>query len=322
MPVIKSIILNWNTYTFSGGTPGPTPHPTGPATIDFLLVGWWGWGWTTCWLWGTWGWGWGWIIHCEWIELQSWTYCVVIWCWWSWLHNSFTLRQWWDSCFGEFVAYGWGWGWNWMECATSARPFNWCNWGSWWWGWGVGNCVSNSPVWWTWCQWCNWWDWWKAGSYSPWWGWGWYSTAGCQWFWDGGALSYCVTWWDWWMWYCSDISWTMEYYSFWGGGGITKSATAIMWWYWCPWIWYCWWWTWWAKWVCSEEVAATSATSYWSWWWGGAWDTCNWWDWCQWVLIVRYPANCNYYIRWWKWYVCWSYKIHRFTSDWELCINI
>lgn len=259
--------------------------------VDFLLV-WWGWGWGSSakWSWSWWGWAWGTIICC-WYSLQWWQ-TIKIWAGWIW-GTKWAGNNWWDSCLWSIVAYWW-WG-----GGTAA----WCDWwsGGWWWAY-TSACAG-----WSGCTW-QWYSWWcsTAWTCTSWWGWG-----GAWQAWVDASGSWMKPYpWKWWDWIQTDISWDCCWYAWWGWGGTNCQNACRCWYGWC-------WWGWeWGRGTC--QLLWCDATYYW-WWGGGSWScSCKWWDWYQWVAIIRYPAKCQYKLKWWCEYVCNWYYIHCFTSDWFL----
>ena len=265
------------------------------ASVEYLLVWWWGAWWRARYRAWWWGWAW-WLVYCE-AEILSIgaNCCVVIWSWWVWWAACYNgAYKWWDSCFGTIVAH-WGWGWWWM-CACN-RWCPWTTWGSgWWWAGCNTTCAAGCTG-----QWNRGWAW----CATRWWGWGWACTAWCN-----AACWGNYYGWDWWCWCIFDISWVSTVYAWWWGWWGYTGRSEAQWW-WCGWCY---------------RTAWCPATTYGSWW-GWAWCTASnscclaWWNWCQWVFIARYPANCWYNISWWCKYECNWYCIHCFTQDWTLTVN-
>lgn len=262
--------------------------------IDVLVV-WWGWGWgstTGCSSWMVWWWGWAWWVEiCYWYGNDA-CYNVVIWLWWVWCRKwwSWMWCNWWDSCFGDIIAWWGGWWWGW-----GAMNIQWCDAFNWW-GWGWGWCQW---CWWCWTKWNKWWDAiilcsWFSKLASGWWWW-------AMWRWQDATYSngnWWYDWWFWWMWCTSNFTLESKYY-------------------WCWWVWtrscYGWWGV--DKWPVSE----------WWWWWNWmnrcSCGTIVWQDWQDWLVIVRYKTWCANYM-WWSERCCWDYTFHYFGRDWTLeCIT-
>ena len=274
----------------------------------FVLWGWGGWGW---WItnysgWGGWAW---WVQIVKWLVLRNKSQSVVVWSGWSgWWQNA-DWTDGWVSKVAWIVAL-WGW-WGWYPCSSIWGH----NWWSWWGAWA--------------CSWQHAWiwmlgqghDWWVSmnASCGRWWAWGW---AGAEWpiktekrytVWSGSRQCMSI----WWHWICTN---------FWG-------CVMCIWWGWSWWgIWgYSWpmtwvdyWWGWFQSWVpnCFNWKANT--------WGGGRWGQNNqtWWNWGSWLVIVRYPADCSYWIKTATWgtittcIIDWlSYKVHTFTSSWTFTIT-
>lgn len=256
--------------------------------INLLVVGggWGGW-WSAkcldgCWRYYVWVWWWGgWaVLCCKGMRAES-SYCVVVWCgwtWWIWGESTpWKWCDWWDSCLGTIVAKWWCWGelnagasWtgcSWWCCCWNGNCCR--NWG---WGWGAKS------------EWC-----------SP-------TTNRCGW--DGWLWEYGYWWWGgWWASYSSYICrgrWCCGWWDGWISGSTTKScqdgSNATN----------CWWWGWGAG-------SYYSCNFIWCWW--------NWWNWVvdvcyiQWLsswITCATGGNCCYTCNW--------YCVHRFTSDWTFCI--
>lgn len=325
--------------------------------VDVLLVwgwgGWWG-GW--CYNWNNWWWGWGaWeVIIKQWYIISQKNINIVVWNWWNWGTHWQTGWRWWTwslSRFWNLIAIWWGWGWWGVGNSSSS---NW-NWGDWWsWGW----------VWWFYCScfastsptlkaWTALWLWghsgwvWYHSRAEWWWGWGAWRPWGK--FWLPIAISSDI--WSqfmdiWWNWIITNFSWEYRCIWWWWGWGIQSS---LVWNIYCNnrhnnsclsslnWInnklynWaYFGWWTWW-------YTANNDSRAWWdwkanTWWWGGWWVgncslSCGW-HWWSWLVIVRYPKDCSY------WIACatgWTittptingiqYVVHTFTS-WTWTFNI
>jgi len=264
--------------------------------IHYAIVwgggGWWS-GICNCRIWAWWWWA-GWVLM--WTTCIWWDFDVIIGCWWLWATEiGSAWWNWWNTCFWREIAYWWGWGWWFCQV--------WCDWWAWWWW----SCNQN---WWTWYyvdwirQWYNW------GKWCLWGAWGWWSgTAGC---WGTYAWS------NWWAWKC-----------FCYNPACCSWCTLFAWWWWgwacwCLCLWWCWcfWWGnggWcgWRNWC--------NATLRGAWWWWGGWSSSDtyfkWWNWSQWVVYISYCCTCPFNIQWWDCcFTCYSYKVHRFDSDWKLCI--
>ena len=265
--------------------------------LNFLLV-WWGgwWAWVCTWATRVWWWWGGWMVkECKMYAINTWTYNVVIWCWWEWYNDIACADKsdWWDSCFWDIVAKWW-WG-GWMWCTNSTAWY--CNWRSWWNGGWAGYLWAG----WIWNPWYNWW--WATAACRGWGGW----WAAEDWdTWDNANHS-------WWKWVYSIIEWDIKWYGWWWAGW-TSWADANK-----RWKEY-WWWLW----MKANSAGSCDATYYW---WGWGWlFYCGamgvWWNWCQWVFIISYPSNLWYTITWWDCcYECNWNCIHIFTSDWTLTVN-
>ena len=316
--------------------------------VDVLVLGWWGWGWGWSWYWNwySWWWGWAWQLKViEWVALKNDVFSVVVWTWWTWWTwwaSWCTITAWnnWNaSKFWKIVAIGWGWGWAW--CASTIWAWNWNNWWNWWGAWW-----NSATIWYwyskPWASWFWWHIWWSATGCASdtsvifWWGWGW-------------------VWWDWWNWPTTFNSpWKLLSWQVWGRWIATCfwwTLRCLWWWWWASWAsaqsillyfcgsmqyidpnlnaiynWICYWWGCNGNYNCCNWVANT--------WWGGwgghwyAWNQAKWWAWWSWLVIVRYPTDCSYWIKtatggtittatidWIE------YKVHTFTSSWTFEIT-
>ena len=250
--------------------------------VDLLVVGWGWWGDSFA------GWGGGWFIELSKYQIDG-GYGIDIWMWGAIWCN------WWDSHFGEIIAY---WGGAWWWCAG----------GSWWWGW-CSSCTGINQGWDACTYKINWtvYTWWHSGGAATswcnnrdnwWWGWWW---AGAIW---GCRTSNCYSWSCGGAWLFSDISGECCQYAWWWGGW--SCCTATTWGAWGAWGWGSW-----RCWSCD-------ATYYWWWWWGNGCSHTAW-CWYQWIVIVRYPTDWSYWITDWEWgckYVCGDYVIHCYTEWW------
>ena len=314
-----------------------------PMKVDVMIVWWWGWGWG----WGTvswerdWGWGWGaWELKIiEWLMILKKSIWVTIWNWWSWGTSSTywnAWSNWWNSVFWVIVALWW-WGWGW-DCPTASVA----KWRDWWnWGWGgfpwntTSNLKTYSLIWlWNWLNWHNWsrsWHW--NRFWMWWWGWGaWWAG----WFYTWICISrWCqFMWFTWWKWVYTTFWWTNRYLWGWGWWGwwcytrITNCYAEDS----CyvyPWanpqaMWFntglCYWWG--LPWLNSGNCPwwAGGSNTWWGWGWGfGSWA--SWWAWGSWLVIVRYPKDCSYWIKCATWWtittstINWvQYVVHTFTS--------
>ena len=319
--------------------------------VDVLLVwgwgGWWGWAqpWNYLWWWGGWAWE---VKIIEWLALASKNIDVVVWnwgswwTWWTWTWSTSSWWQWgnwWNSRFWNIVSiWGWGgwWAWYWN--------ISWKSWWSWWWSWWslcyqVYLCGWNYVLWWY-AIWNgnNWWSFFQYWWNTPWAWWGWakrpWWTAWLPY--TNLCNSYRLTW-LWWNWLFTCFWWTARALWGWGwwgwafmcdffcSGFLNDSAKALVCWnnllfngknY--------WWWYWWQNNLYWQGWTANSWGGWWGWYW-----RCLWWAWWSWLVIVRYPKDCSY------WIACatgWTittatingiqYVVHTFTSwTWTFSIT-
>lgn len=263
--------------------------------LDVLLV-WGGWAWwqgrTWYASWGWWGAGWV-ILQCRFMT-ECTESCITIWAGGTPINNNYGHNGW-NTTWFWLVAYWWGGAW-WGTA-------NGCSWWSWGWGGWYGRCRWE----WTYWQWNPWWIWYMiSNSENGWWGGGW-----AWWAWSNGYKynNNYAWWWKWWDWICTNFSWTVMCIAWgWWGSGRCKCAD---------------WWLWW-----GGRWYGCNWSCYWAWWWGrpyqnGVCAGCGY----QWVAIIRYPANWDYWFSnatWWtkvsKTIEGVSYCVHTFTSDWIFII--
>lgn len=273
--------------------------------VDLLLVwGWWGW-WKWYWAKGYWWGGWAWQVKfIYWLLLKNNCYWITIWSWWAWWSGSI-WSIWWKSCFGDITAIWWG-GWWWWRYTWN------CHWTAWWNWWGAWGHCWNIQYWWAWQE---WWYPWANSRWETWWG-GWWAW----WFWWMAWLfmDQCQRQWIWWPWIATCFWWTLRcLWWWWTWWGVSVVAYLV------NYLWLCyWWWNWWES---SVWLAWTANTWWGGWWW---WVSYNWWAWWSWLVIVRYPKDCSYWIACATWWtiteatINWiQYIVHTFTSWWTFNIT-
>lgn len=280
----------------------------GSNMIDIFVL--WGWGawWSSCCYQTWWGWGAWWLVERYWVLLNKSSYNVVVWEWWSFSTDTSTRWRgcnWWNSSFWNIVALWWGWGWWGLYLNWSSAWWNWWNW--WWW-------MSRSSWYWDWWYSLSWWSNWNAWKAwqdcKCWWGWWWlwwffYRYCECY-LWLWGMWIYTCFWWTtrcvgWWWWAYISV-WTWRGWSYYWWGIATYNGD---WCHWCPNTWWGWGWA----------MSATPTVHTWGCWW-------------SWIVMVRYPTDCSYWIKTATWGTITTatingieYNVHTFTSDWTFEIT-
>jgi len=290
----------------------------GAIKVDVLVLGWWGawWAWYySWWVLAWWGWG-AWELKIiEWFVIREKSQTITIWSWWIWA-CSWRGNNWCPSKFWYLVAQGWGgWGWYSSTC-WNTTTMQWWDGANWWWAWwSQTNSSSINYNWWN--ATVPWWHAWQNGVCNMfWWGWwGVWTFIFNLWMTDcNQATSYANT--AWWRWVATCFWWTLR--RVWGWGWRDSC-----------WIWWsCFWW--WQQ-TTSADWYSWSANTWW--WWGWGRSTANWvnrawgsgWSW---LVIVRYPKDCSYWIKCATWGTITTptidgiqYVVHTFTSNWTFCIT-